>query len=629
MNAVNSGRVRRILRLFTPYWRRMTVIMALILVTAVLGIANPLLTRVVFDRGLFAEGGPRLGFLWVLCLVMFAIALAGGALGIGQTVLTNRVGQQVMLDLRNRLYRHLQDLSLSFFTSARTGELQSRITSDVAGVQTVLSATASKVVADVVTLTSALVAMLILSVPLTGVALLTVPLFAVAARVVGARRRTVMGATQRATAELSSITQETLSVSGVVLAKLFGRQRREISRFEKENQRLAGLAARQQVMSEAFFTVVLTFLGVTPVAIYLVAGYLAGGHPGLTAGTVVAFTTLQARIFFPVAELLQVSVELQSSMALFERIFGYLDLQPDIAERPDAVDLPVQRAQGRIVMREVRLRYGGPAHGSGDGQRWVLDGISFEAAPGGLVALVGPSGAGKSSIVNLVARLYDPTEGSVQIDDVDLRDLRAAALARLVAMVTQDSYLFGGTLRENIAYGRPDATDDEVVASARAAAIHDHILGLPEGYDTMVGERGVRLSGGERQRVAIARVLLHDPKVLVLDEATSSLDTSSERLVQAALATLMRGRTTLAVAHRLSTIQAAEVIHVIDHGRIVETGRHSELVAAGGVYAGLYDEQFEGGRIEARCADGVVFTDGKCQFTDNPDTVTRSARCRC
>ena len=634
--------VRRILRLFAPYRRRVALIVALIVLLAAFGVANPLLVKVVFDRALFARGGPRLDLLWLLCALMLGIALATGALGVWQTALTNRLGQGVMLDLRNRLFRHLQELSLSFFTGVRTGELQSRITSDVAGVQTVLSTTVSNVVSNAVTLVSAVVAMLILSVPLTIVSLLALPLFVLAARMVGARRRRLTGAAQRSTADVTAITQETLSVSGVTLAKLFGRQDHEVGRFERENRRLSDLAARQQVLGQAFFTLVFTFLGATPVIVYLVVGYLLDGGAALTAGTVVAFTTLQNRVFFPTAQLLQTGVELQSSLALFERIFGYLDLRPDIVERPDAVELPADRARGEVGFHEVRLRYEAPERHDGDGdgaaaavpgdgrtllgegrRAWALDGISFSAQAGALVAFVGPSGAGKSSIVNLVARLYDPTEGAVRIDGVDLRDLRFSSLARLIGMVTQESYLFADTLRANIAYGRLDASDDDVVLAARAAAIHDRILELPDGYGTAVGERGVRLSGGERQRVAIARVLLHDPRVLVLDEATSSLDTSSERQVQSALATLMRGRTTLAVAHRLSTIQAADVIHVVDHGRIVESGDHGALVAAGGLYARLYEEQFEGGRVEARCADGVVFTDGTCRFDDSATTSAR------
>jgi len=622
-----GGLTRRVAHLFSPYKGRVAVVVALIFVTAGLGVTNPLLTRVVFDQALFVQGGPRLGLLWALCSLMLAIALVNGALGVVQTVLTNRVGQRVMRDLRNRLYRHLHSLSLSFFSHARTGELQSRITSDVAAAQTVLSNTVSSVVANVVTFASALVAMLILSVPLTILALLTVPLFAVAARVVGARRRQVTGQAQRSTAELTAITQETLTVSGMTLTKVFGRQQREISRFEAENFRLSDLVTRQQVMGEGFFTVVLTFLGATPVLIYVAAGYLIGGESPLTAGTIVAFTTLQTRVFFPVAQLLQTGVELQSSMALFERIFGYLDLEPDITERSDAVDLPAERARGRVTFEDVRLSYDGVG-GNGDTRAWALDGVSLDAAPGALVALVGPSGAGKSSIVNLVARLYDPTEGRVLIDGVDLRDLRMDALARLVGFVTQESYLFGDTLRANIAYGRPEATDAQIQEAARAAAIHDRILELPDGYDTLVGERGTRLSGGERQRIAIARVLLHDPKVLVLDEATSALDTSSERQVQAALARLLRGRTALAVAHRLSTIQAADVIHTVERGRIVESGTHAELLAAGGTYAQLYAEQFDNGRIETRCADGLVLADGTIRPNGGRTTAARVTDCQ-
>lgn len=332
-----------------------------------------------------------------------------------------------------------------------------------------------------------------------------------------------------------------------------------------------------------------------------------------------AFTTLQNRVFFPTARLLETGVELSSSLALFDRIFGYLDLEPDIVEPANPRDLPVERTAGRVTFDRVSLRYG-----EADGE-WALSDVSIDLAPGSLVALVGPSGAGKSSLVNLVARLYDPTDGVVSLDGVDVRSLSFASLSRLVGVVSQESYLFGDTLRANIGYGRPDATDEQIHAAARAAAIHDRITELPEGYDTLVGERGVRLSGGERQRVAIARVLLHDPAVLVLDEATSALDTASERAVQEALATLMRGRSTLAVAHRLSTIQTADRIHVLDRGRVVESGTHGELVAAGGLYASLYKEQYDEGRIETWCADGLVYANGSCPW-DGGDTSARATR---
>ena len=448
--------------------------------------------------------------------------------------------------------------------------------------------------------------MLVLSPSLTALALATVPLFVLATRWVGGRRERYTAQTQAATAEMSVVTQETLSVSGVTLAKLFGRQDREVERFRAANEKLAEAATAQQVIGQAFFTVIQSFMGATPVLIYLVAGWLLNGGSDLSAGTIVAFTTLQSQLFFPVARLLETTVELQSSRALFRRIFSYLDAEPDIVEVDNPIELGPEEARGVVAFEAVDFAY--------DDGPTTLDQVSFEARPGQLVAFVGPSGSGKSTVLNLVARLYDPTAGKVTIDGNDLRDLSFGSVAELMGFVTQESYLFAGTLRDNIMYGKPDASEAEVEKAARAAAIHDRIMEFEDGYDTLVGERGFRLSGGERQRIAIARVLLQSPRVLVLDEATSALDTASERRIQSALDELISGRTTLAVAHRLSTIQAADVIHVFDHGRIVESGNHDELLARGGAYADLYREQFGDGEIETTCADGVVYKDGRCQM---------------
>ena len=601
----------------------MTVV-ALVLATAILGVINPLLIQRVFDEGLFPEGGsgPDLQVVVTLSVAMLVITLASGLAGVWQTITTNRLGQSVLRDLRNDLYGHLQGLSLSFYASARTGDLQSRITSDVGGVQTAVTTTLSSILSNTVTFVSAVVAMLLLSVPLTILALFTVPLFVFATRAVGRRREALTAQTQAATAAMTVVTQETLSVSGITLAKVFGRQEREVDRFRDANEQLAAVATRQQVIGQSFFTVVQTFLGATPILVYLAAAFmLEGGVGDLTAGTIVAFTTLQSRLFFPVARLLETSVELQSSRALFRRIFTYLDTETEIVERPDARTVGRAETHGEIRFDRVSFHYdadGEPAHAA-------LDDLSFTAAPGQLVAFVGPSGAGKSTVLSLVARLYDPTAGVVRLDGTDLRDLTLASIADVVGFVTQESYLFADTLRANIAYGSPDATDTEIEKAARAAAIHDRIVEFPEGYDTTVGERGFRLSGGERQRIAIARVLLHDPRVLIMDEATSALDTASERRIQAALGELISGRTTLAVAHRLSTIQAADVIHVVDHGRIAESGTHDGLLDRGGIYRELYREQFGDGAIETTCADGVVMADGDCRPFDPSSYTERVA----
>ncbi len=544
---------------------------------------------------------------------MVAIPFVSSLIGVGQTYLTTMVGQQVMQDLRNKLYEHLQSMSLRFFTATRTGELQSRLQNDVGGVQSVVTNTASSILADVVIVLSTVAAMVALSWQLTLLSLAVVPLFVYLTWRVGRIRRRISASTQESLAELSAMTEETLSVSGVLLAKVFDRQRDAVDRYRAENRRLAGLQVRQQMVGRSFFALVQTFFAVTPALIYLVAG-----HSHLSSGTIVAFTGLQTRLLFPIGDMLRTSVEVQSSLALFERIFQYLDLPQDIVDSDRARALPPKEVRGAVRFEDVFFRYEEPAlpfAAEGDAavpleREWTLEHLTLDVEPGQLAALVGPSGAGKTTISYLVPRLYDVTKGSVTIDGVDVREIQLGSLAEIVGMVTQETYLFHSTVRENLLYARPDATPAEVEAAARAAAIHDRILELEHGYDTVVGERGYRMSGGEKQRLAIARVILKDPRILILDEATSALDTGSERLVQAALEPLEQGRTTIAIAHRLSTILAADVIFVVDRGRIVERGAHDELLAAGGLYADLYRQQFQGGLVEARCEDGLVLASG-------------------
>jgi ATP-binding cassette subfamily B protein len=623
---ITRATLRRVVSIFRPYRATVITVGVLILVTSGLGVINPILIKVIFDQALFPPGGPRLGLLWALVGLMFAIPIVSGLLGIWQTYLSNIVGQRVMQDLRNSLYAHLQRMHLRFFTSTRTGEIQSRLSNDVGGVQAVVTDTASGVLSNVVIVISTVVAMLILSWQLTVLSLGILPFFFWLTRRVGKARQQVAASTQRSMADLSAITEETLSVSGILLSKAFGRQRHETERFRKENERLAGLQIRQQMIGRSFFATIQIFFSVTPALVYLVAGLvLADGPSTITPGTIVAFTTLQSRLFFPVGQMLQVSVEVQSAMALFERIFEYLDMPHEIVDRPGARVLAPHELQGRVRFRDVWFRYEG---GDRDGEveppvsppdaedrerqrrEWTLEEVDLEVAPGQLAALVGPSGAGKTTMTYLIPRFYDVQSGAVEIDGIDVRDIALESLGETIGMVTQETYLFHASVRANLLYGKPDATQEEIEAAARAAFIHDRIVELPDGYDTLVGERGYKMSGGEKQRLAIARVVLKDPRILLLDEATSSLDTTSERLVQEALRPLMEGRTTIAIAHRLSTILAADVIFVLDRGRVVERGTHTELLAQGGLYAHLYLQQFQGGEVEARTADGIVLSSG-------------------
>ena len=601
---------RRIVRLFRPHRGTLSVIVGMILISSLLSVISALLVRQVFDDALFVRGGPDLGVLYPLVAALIAIPIVNGILNVGQAWLTEIVGNRVLQELRDQLFEHLERLSLAFYTATRSGEVQSRLANDVGGVQTTITSTASSVVSNVVTFVSSVVAMLVLSPLLTAISLAATPVFVLFSRRVGRARRRARRDAQASLAAMGSITQETLSVSGILLAKVFGRQEHEVDRYRAENANQAELQIRQAITGRSFFAVTQAFFGISPALVYLVAG-LQGTHGDLSAGTLVAFTTLQSRLLIPINQLLQVSVDVQSSLALFGRIFELIDLRPRITDRRGALNLNAGEIRGEVALEHVSFRYGGGEDGGPPAPTEALRDVSMLVSPGQLAALVGPSGAGKTTISYLIPRLYDVEKGAVVIDGHDVRDLTAATIARAVGVVTQESYLFGGTVRENISYGRPDATDEEIVAAAKAAFIHDRITALEHGYDTVVGERGYRFSGGERQRLAIARVILEDPPILVLDEATSALDTESERVVQRALESLIQRRTTIAIAHRLSTIRNADVIFAIANGMIVERGTHDELLAEGGLYARLYEEQFGNGVVEAHCSDGVILANGQ------------------
>jgi ATP-binding cassette subfamily B protein len=607
-----SGRVtnrhlaRRVFGLFRPHRRQVLLAVGLIVFTSGLGVVNPILIKFVFDA-LFPRGGggPDMRLVGIYAGLMIIIPVITGTVGIAQTYQINSIGQRLMEDLRNSLYGHLQGLSMRFFTSTRTGEIQSRFTNDVGGIQSVVTDTASSIVSNVVVIASTLVAMLVLSWQLTALSLFMMPVFLFLTYRAGNTRRKVTLLAQESKAEMSAITQETLSISGILLGKTFGRQREEMDRFRSENRQVADLSIRAAMVGRVLFAMVQVFFSIAPALVYLVSAFViyhsSGLSSGITAGTIVAITTLQSRLFFPIGQMLQVSVEVQSSLALFERIFDYLEIPQDIVDAPDAVALPFRRAGAEIELDHVYFRYE-PAHlttqrsavhADQEAPRpWAIEDLEMRIESGQLAAIVGPTGAGKTTVSYLIPRLYDVTLGAVRIDGHDVRSLTLASIADQLGIVTQETYLFHASVRRNLLYARPDATQEELEAACRAAFIHDRITELADGYDTVVGERGYRFSGGEKQRMAIARVILKSPRILILDEATAALDTTSERLVQAALTPLIRERTTIAIAHRLSTILAADVIFVIDHGRLVERGTHAELLRIGGLYATLYEHQF-------------------------------------
>lgn len=577
--------VRRIIRLFAPHKGEVLLTLIAVLIGVGLGLVPAFFIRILIDEGIQKA---NLGILANYSLYTLLAVLAGA----GMTLLYGYwgvvIGQKIMCELRAQLFKHLQKMSLRFFTATRTGDIQTRLLQDVAGVQDVVSTTITDQISNIAIVASTLTAMFILDWRLTLLSIGMVPVFGVIGQRVGDYARDVRKGTQEQTTEVNSNLQESLSVSGVLLTKTTGRADVILSRFDTENKKLAEWQVKSAVVMYMFFGMIRLITQLAPTLVYWLAGWLMirQGDKSITVGLLVAFTGLQTRMFFPLTGLMGAQVQIMSSFALFERIFDYLDMKIDIAEKPDAKPLSSATATGRVEFRNVGFSYE-PETGTK-----TLTNINFTAEPGQLVALVGPSGAGKTTLTYLIPRLYDPDEGAVLLDGVDVRDFKLNGLAEVVGAVTQETYLLHTTIRENLRVAKPEASDEELIEACKAAAIHDHIASLPEGYDTVVGERGYKLSGGEKQRMAIARSILKNPRILILDEATSALDTHSERFVQASLAGLMKGRTTFAIAHRLSTILAADQILVLVKGEIVERGTHPELLALNGVYARLYNEQF-------------------------------------
>ncbi len=735
--------VRRVAALLAPYKGKLALVGLAVIVSAGLTSVAPFLTRAVFDNALFPldGGGPDLHLLYWLVAGLVALPLVSALIGVGQTWLTTQIGNGAMADLRVGLFEHLEKMELAFFTATKTGEIQSRLSNDVQGVRSILTSTATTILQNVVTVIAAFVSMVLLSWQLTIITLVFMPLFMVVQMRVGKRRKALQKRSQENLADMTAITEESLGVSGVLLAKVFNRADLEVQRYRRANRQQTRLQLKNAMAGQTFFAVVSTFFGLTPAIVYLVAGLLLNGGTlvggqVLTAGTIIAFTTLQSRLQQPLVGLMRVTLDVQTSFALFTRLFEYLDMEPAIQDKPGARPLVAAEVRGEVELRGVWFRYpqqrsstgaaaspaareaGTPAPGSdvgrsragsgassgrfgrryralevpvtatitdaaganvlpptsapglaasvpvseelpegrtiadvplppitntvdpgplpearkyididitdlsqvgedldadgriSDAEKWALADLSLTVHPGQLAALVGPSGSGKTTLTYLIPRLHEVTRGAVLIDGVDVRDVTLGSLADVVGMVTQEPYMFHGTITENLRYARSDATDAEIVQACKDANIHDRIMSFADGYETVTGERGFRLSGGEKQRLSIARVLIKDPKILILDEATSALDTATERLVQQALERAMADRTTFAIAHRLSTIKNADVIFGIADGRLIEHGSHEELLARGGLYAKLYQEQFGGGAVEARLADAVHFTDG-------------------
>ena len=587
--AIRRANLRRVAGLFRPYRIRLTAVLALICLSSLLGIVSPFLLRAVLDTAIPNED---VALLSLLVGGMIAISIATGALGVLQTYMSNVVGQQVMHDLRSAVYRHLQRLSLAFFTRTRTGEIQSRISNDIGGVETVVTSTATSIVSSLTTVIATVVAMFLMDWQLAIFSLALLPVFLYLTRRVGRERRRITTTQQRTLADLSTLVEESLSVSGILLGRTMGRSQELGDRFTAQSGDLARLEVQSRMAGRWVMALIQTTFAVMPAAVYWFGGWsMANGAGAISIGTLVAFTTLQTRLFFPIGQLLSVGVDVQTSLALFDRVFEYLDLTVDMDEKPDAVELGDCR--GDVAFEHAWFRY------SPDGP-WTLEDVTVAVSPGETLAIVGETGAGKTTMAYLVARLYDVERGRVSIDGHDVREVTFASLARTVGVVSQETYLFHDTVRENLRFARPDATDEEIEEAARAARIHDLVASLPDGYDTVVGERGYRFSGGEKQRIAIARTILRNPPVLVLDEATSALDTQTERAVQEALDRLAEGRTTIAIAHRLSTVRDASKIVVLDGGRIVEQGTHEELLDLGGVTR----RSCRGTRSSPRCPDG-------------------------
>ncbi len=598
---VDRARLRRVAAYLKPYWPQWIVILLCIAATSGLGVLPPLCVRGILDDAIPDKDAH---LLHLLVGAIVALTIVTGLIGVLQSYLDARVGQGIMFDLRNQLYHHLQKQSLGFYTITRAGEIVSRVNNDVAAVQHVATGTVVSIVSNVMTLIATITVIFSMDPSLAVLAIVIVPTFYLPTRLVGRVRRRLSQETQEHQADLVAFMEERLHIGGIMLMKIFGQAEADARTFTQHNREVRDLTVKQAMAGRWLFMCLAIFSVAGPALIYWFGGHQAIKEQ-LSIGTIIAFVAYLTNLYRPVGQLANVYVHMQGALAVFERIFEYLDLEPEVHDKADAVELA--SVEGRIQLEGVSFAYpAAPAEAEDESadadeqeeppepatDRLALRHVSFDIRPGERVALVGPSGAGKTTITYLLPRFYDPTEGRITLDGHDLRDVQQESLRAHIGAVTQDTFLFHATVRENLLYARPEATEEEIVAAAQAANIHEFITDLPEGYHTLVGERGFRLSGGEKQRLAIARALLKDPRILILDEATSNLDATSEYLIQQALEGLLSGRTAVIIAHRLSTILNADKIVVLDEGRVVEAGPHEELLARGGLYATLYHQQF-------------------------------------
>ena len=579
--------ITRVFSYLKPYWKQLALVLVCIAVSSVCSLFPSILTGNIIDVLTGKEMGGWIGAgisaLVKLIILSLGLTLASSLIGVGETYLNNWIAQHISYDMRNQMYRHLQKMSQRFFTSANQGDIITRMTSDISGVESVVTNTFTSILSNTMTLVVALVAMFRKNWILALVGIAVVPIFTLPTRMAGKKRWKLAGEAQACNDEVNGILNETLSVSGQLLVKLFGREQSEYERYEEANGRMINLNIRERMAGRWFFMLLQTLTSIGPMLLYLVGGILIMKYDStITVGDITVLVALLGRLYGPVNSLLNIQVDWIRSMAMFTRIFEYYDMKPEIDDKPDAKEL--KNAKGDINFDHVSFTY--------DGERMILKDINFTLRGGDCVAIVGPSGSGKSTIVNLIPRLWDPTEGSVTFDGTDVRDLTLHSLRDEVGVVTQETYLFNGTIRQNLLYAKPDATEAEMIDACQKANIYDFIKNQPDGLDTMVGNRGLKLSGGEKQRISIARALLKDPALLIFDEATSALDSISEAAIQAAINPLIEERTSILIAHRLSTILAADEILVVRDGEIVERGTHKDLVHAGGTYQELYETQF-------------------------------------